>query len=186
METHCNTFKSKAQKIKQFWVIAWVLLVTFSASAETIWCDSWGKHVASPDGRYEIWLEPEPPLNSKGKNGGAALYFRLRQENQSPVPLKPIWENGHWLRATWSPDSKWVLIDDSMHYRGHLVIYGIKEGTLVKVFETEAEKGDNFPDFEFYYKVEKWLPEKDEVIIKVINCGTAFPKFQKVKVRLKT
>jgi hypothetical protein len=111
------------------------------------------KKLVSPDGQYECWKDmPEA-------GSGTVLFFRNRGLKSEP---RVLWGNARWMYIEWSPDSRYVGIDDfQSHDFSHIVIFRVKPDLAdpVLVYELPAKDRDNTN-----WVIDDWIPEKGQVI----------------------
>ena len=133
----------------------WLVLTLIAASHASAY-----EYFVSPNGEFEAYTTQNFP-----DGGGMKLFLRRAQARAAGLLLA---QNGRWIDAKWSPDSRFLAVID--HPDGHIAD--------VYVFGVTASNASASPTVTLFYRTPKpltydvrwdvagWHVEKREVVLK--------------------
>jgi hypothetical protein len=122
--------------------------------------DAVWQSVQSPNGLFEVYRLPDymaEDVNGKVDGYGTKLFLRKRGDHGQGILLR---ENGRWMAAQWSPDSRLLGVED--HWDGHASeIYAYKV-TLSTDGKTSSHLIFHTPEnaYDLKWFIEGWGPGK--------------------------
>jgi hypothetical protein len=132
------------------------LVLTFIAAAHA----SAYEHFVSPNGEFEAYTTPNFP-----DGGGMKLFLRRAHARDTGLLLA---QNGRWIDAKWSPDSRFLAVID--HPDGHIAdvyVFGVTAAnTAAPPTATLFYRTPNPLTYDVRWDVAGWHAEKREVVLK--------------------
>ena len=146
-----NDVANRPKKMRLF-VLAAVVIATFSSSAAGAAEDTPPKEIYSPDHRYSVRILESALPGSNPDNGFFTIGIRNGQKYLAKYPTI-----GFLLDAFWSPDKKYVAVDNRRSNSGdYLWVFRLKDGHAVRM---PADAVPRQPD-EAYEKYAKDLVQR--------------------------
>jgi hypothetical protein len=138
-----------------------ILLVLLSCVAAAKDLDAVVRPVSSPNGLLEVYHMSEgtdKDVNGNPYDYGTKLLLRRHgQQNQGLL----LQENGRWMGALWSPDSRLVAIED--HWDGHASEIYVYKVTLTTDNKVSSHLVFHTPEnaYDLKWFIEGWGPSEN-------------------------
>ena len=136
--------------MRPLWLILTFVATTYASAYEQF---------VSPDGEFEAYTTPA------SADGGMKLFLRRAQARDTGVMLA---QNGRWIDAKWSPDSRFLAVID--HPDGHIAdvyVFGVTAANAaaspiaILFYHTP-----NPLTYDVQWNVVGWHAEEHEVVLK--------------------